>query len=879
MNDVQSTSVLDFSGAVLDKLKTTGHSGRSGAIDPMIMFAATAGDAHLADLDGLSAPELAIAHIAKSTTALLADGVGDKLVLLGPQLTLIIDPDDVPGDTSTTATIDVDGEHIISQIHTIGDQDFFKVELVQGQLYQFGEYAYTGGDGPSGVPLADAYLELYDADGNLIVSADGGGPNTPSGLDALLTYEADYTGTYYINARGYDEDPTNGTTGDVVGDYELFVDDVTGLVQGPYYEPEELLYSIDWGGVLVDGTARNPDGDEGIRPTGNDQGEPDDKGTGIEGKNVIFIYFAKPGDIYLPEDPTNPGLPPAAVAVGAKDYEIDAVWTALHEFEKVADVVYVETQDRDEANFHYVTYTGTPGPGVSLLGSMAPPQESDEGLALFNSNDERWNAEGLAQGGFSFVTLIHEFGHGHGLAHPHDTGGGSGILRGVEADGPVADYTLGDFELNQGVFTMMSYEDGWQSSPYGNAETDAGYGYLGGLMALDIAAIQDKYGVNEDWATGNDVYVLKDVNEAGTYFSSIWDGGGTDLIRYNGLRNSNIDLRAATLQYETGGGGWVSFADGIYGGFTIANAVEIENALSGDGNDTITGNDLANVIRSRGGDDSISGGNGDDRIIGGDGADTLHGDNGADVIICGTGDDFANGGDGADNIGGRAGNDTLDGSLGADFIIGQKGDDLILGNLGRDTINGGGGADRLYGNGGDDELNGAAGVDYIEAGKGDDRVSGGGDGDTLLGGQHDDVVLGNAGNDMIFGNAGADVLRGGSGNDHLDGGDGNDYLHGGNGGDVFEFADDFGFDTVGDFTDTEDRLWLVDLREENGGSALTFDQLLVTQTGTTTRIEIDLDRNGVADLIDLDGDGTVDAVHIDLINCDANDISAADFVF
>ena len=138
----------------------------------------------------------------------------------------------------------------------------------------------------------------------------------------------------------------------------------------------------------------------------------------------------------------------------------------------------------------------------------------------------------MQQGGFSFVTLIHEFGHGHGLAHPHDNGGHSGIMNGVEPEGAgVADYTTGDFDLNQGVFTMMSYEDGWQTSPYGNAATNVGYGYLGGLMAFDIAAIQDKYGVNEDWATGNDIYVLKDVNARRAPFTtSIWDAGGIDEI-------------------------------------------------------------------------------------------------------------------------------------------------------------------------------------------------------------------------------------------------------------------------------------------------------------------------------------------------------------
>ena len=119
-------------------------------------------------------------------------------------------------------------------------------------------------------------------------------------------------------------------------------------------------------------------------------------------------------------------------------------------------------------------------------------------------------------------------------------------MHGVEPEGAgVADYTTGDFDLNQGVFTMMSYEDGWQTSPYGNAPTNGGYGYLGGLMAFDIAAIQDKYGVNEDYATGNDIYTLKDVNAPGTYYSSIWDAGGTDSIVYSG---------AARRQYRPAAG-------------------------------------------------------------------------------------------------------------------------------------------------------------------------------------------------------------------------------------------------------------------------------------------------------------------------------------
>ena len=120
----------------------------------------------------------------------------------------------------------MDGPHIVSTLELPGDFDFFRVELTDGQLYNIGQYLVVGG--PSGVPLSDAFVELYDATGNLIVSADGGGPNTPSGLDALLTFVAEESGTYYINARAFDSDPGNGTTGDAVGDYDLFVNDLAG---------------------------------------------------------------------------------------------------------------------------------------------------------------------------------------------------------------------------------------------------------------------------------------------------------------------------------------------------------------------------------------------------------------------------------------------------------------------------------------------------------------------------------------------------------------------------------------------------------------------------------------------------------------------------
>jgi serralysin len=663
--------------------------------------------------------------------------------------------DAVPDDTSTTAVLTVGADATISGIDTIGDQDFYRITLVEGHQYQIGMLGYIPGSasdplGPNGAPLLDSYVELYDAAGNLITAADGGADtvlnSANSGFDAVLSFTATESGTYFVNARAFDNIPLDGDDGDLIGDYALYAKDVTGdpSIYTPYYEPESPLYAIDWGTQVnkVHQSVRNPDGNEGTRDTGNATASVDPgAASGHPGKNVISIYFAKAGDIFVSNDLTNPGLPPATVtATGVQQFEHDAVMTALGEFAKVADIVYVEVDDRDLADFVYTSYIGTPGPGVSLLGSMSPPDESDEGLAQFNSGDYRWTAENLQQGGFSYVTLIHEFGHGHGLAHPHDNGGHSGIMNGVESDGVVADYTLGEFDLNQGIFTMMSYEDGWQTSPYGNAPTDVGYGYLGGLMAFDIAAIQDKYGVNEEWATGNDSYVLKDVNAAGTYYSSIWDGGGTDSIRYDGVRDANIDLRAASLEYETGGGGWVSYADGIFGGFTIANGVTIENAYGGGGDDVITGNAVANRLEGGLGADSLSGGAGDDRIDGG---------RGADIMVGGVGND--------------------------DYIVNSTADIV--------TEKAGEGIDRVY-----------ASITYSIETTHVERL-----------------ILTGRGNSDATGNSLVNVVRGNDGNNVLDGKGKSDLLIGGGGKDMFLFTTAIGadnIDSIRDFSVADDTIGL-----------------------------------------------------------------------
>jgi serralysin len=747
-------------------------------------------------------------HFDKNTDAMDPDGVGDLRTAPFNNL-LVVTADDTPDTINTSRTLTVNGPSVISTIDTIGDQDFFKVELQAGKVYDIGQYLVTGG--PSLTPLADAFIEIYDASGKLLLSADGGGPNTPSGLDALATFIPEVSGTYFINARAYDNAPENGTTGDFVGDYELFVKDVSDApTYIPYYNLDSPLHSIDWG-TQVDRTSRNPDGEEGPRPTGNPFTGVGSNSFGIVGKNVITVYYAKAGDIFVSEDPTNPGLTENMVAKGLQAWEKAAFEQSFDLIEQVADIVFVEVQNRSEADFKVITYNGTPGVGASLLGRMSPPNEQNEGQAEFNAGDARWTEAGLQRGGFYFPTLLHEFGHGLGMSHPHDNGGRSSIMRGAGGGTAGIGGGFGDFDLSQQVHTIMSYNDGWSTSPYGQPRSGGitgtqvdHFGWVASLSPLDIAVLQDKYGVNEEFATGDNVYVLKDVNAPGTFYESIWDAGGTDQIVYDGARNANIDLRAATLKYEEGGGGRVSYAFGIHGGFTIANGVTIEHVRSGAGNDTITGNDAANQIIAGAGNDRVSGGGGDDAIYAGQGADTLTGGAGKDQFLyaeasesgVGTGRDVI-----TDFV---SGEDKLDlDQIGAKGFIGSG---AFTGRAGEVNFHKGDGVTvvRVDVNGDkqtDFEIELAGLIDLKETdfndlvGFGDGKLAyvGGGSSNDILTATNDpdgSNINGLGGNDQLIGGRFADALTGGFGDD---------LLTGGAAGDQFRF---FGTQIAGD-SDTD----------------------------------------------------------------------------
>ncbi|MBP7066276.1 M10 family metallopeptidase C-terminal domain-containing protein, partial [Ferrovibrio sp.] len=420
------------------------------------------------------------------------------------------------------------------------------------------------------------------------------------------------------------------------------------------------------------------------------------------------------------------------------------------------------------------------------------PNETDNGINIggdifIGNTYSSPSLSGSALAKYSYLTLMHEIGHALGLKHPGDY---------TEDDsGPTLPSNL---DNNQ--YTVMSYYDHpsytWEGSNYRAPAT---------LMLLDIAALQLVYGANTTTRAGNTVY------DAATWFAkdtirTLWDAGGTDTIDLTGLSGSNtINLNAGSFSsINTSGSNNIA----------IAYGANIENAIGGSGNDTITGNALDNTLKGGAGNDTIDGGGGNDTIVfvGGDGTDTVNGGGGIDtidlsalssgLIVASVSNVAGHSLSNVEYLIGTAYADSFK-NTGSIFIYGRGGDDTYYRSTGG-TILSSAVAGEFHGGDGFDTVDFSLATTALNIfGTNNElknseieRIVGTAYADVLTGiasvynaGAGNDIIKGHGGDQKIYGEAGNDILyayyetRGetagkydNNAKDLLDGGDGDDIL-------------------------------------------------------------------------------------------------------
>ncbi len=299
--------------------------------------------------------------------------------------------------------------------------------------------------------------------------------------------------------------------------------------------------------------------------------------TFMDGGNVNTspapIYFTDDSPFAVPLTPGQRGMMREVLAMYQSFLNVVYVEVPYDRFATDADMVF--GRDTIDGLFDILAFAFLP---------TSEPTEDNPSDVWFDVEDYADDSQiGLGQG--MRATAIHELGHSHGLKHSFD-----GLVR-----LPVA--------LDDDRQTVMSYNrSAFLNPPLSTSEPSS-------IMLYDIMELQNDYGVNTTYRTGNDQYFFDSTN---TDLHAFWDAGGIDTLNYTNMPlRVTADLRRGQFQFLNG-----------LAHLLIPHGVDIENVRGGANNDSLTGNNFSNFMIGNAGTDTLVGNGGDDFLRGGAGNDS-----------------------------------------------------------------------------------------------------------------------------------------------------------------------------------------------------------------------------------------------------------------
>ena len=691
---------------------------------------------------------------------------------------------DVPGDNSTTSTLTVGGS-TTGTLEVMGDHDWYRITLTAGQTITIAM------NGTGAGALEDPYLQILNASGTVLGTNDDGG----AGRNALLSFRAPSSGTYYIDAAAWQPDsPIADYTG--TGDFTLSVttwtpppvwtnDQIANQLTTGYWDGSSHHFNVSQGGsISVNLTALTADGQNLAR-------------------NALQLWS-------------------------------DVIGVSFSEVSTGGQITF---DDNEEGAVTDSSFSG--GIITSAHVNVSTQWLTDYGTTL-NS--------------YAFQAYIHEIGHALGLGHAgnYNTTADYPFDALFENDAwPVS--VMSYFSPSEnGYYSTRGFSYAYSVTPmvadviamgqlYGLSTTTRtgntiyGFNSTAGRAVYDASqnpgvayTIFDSGGVDTLDYSGFSSTQLIDLNPEifsnvggrtgtvsiarGTVIENAIGGSGPDTIIGNSANNvlsggagqDTVSYARATAAVQVNLGLTTQQATGGAGNDTLSS---FESLIGSAFDDTLTG--AASTV-------SISGGDGNDRIVSiGGGTRDLNGGNGDDWFVAGTGTDSIYGGAGFDTIDysnktvgqkinlallnsierlvGTAFADNFTSSIAGSILLGGGGNDTLTGHsIGAITIQGGTGNDTYVVSRSDDTIAEAAdeGTDLVQAyasvtlGTNVENL-------TLLqlvadpfagasynpnavappsdfngyGNDLANVIIGNQGANVLSGRGGADTLTGGSGND------------------------------------------------------------------------------------------------------------------